>query len=73
MTGNEFIEVLKKDGLEKEESPFGWNQVLHPRTTLFRSKDEDPLDTVTIELTHTGQSPFGPLEHHCKFRTTECS
>jgi len=70
---DEFIEALEEAGLEKDESPFGWSQFLHPRTTLFRSKDEGPLDIVTVELTHIGQSIFGPFEHHRRFIKTECS
>ncbi len=69
---DEFIEALEEAGLEKDESPFGWSQILHPRTTLWRSEGEGPFDIVTVELTHTGQSIFGPFEHHCRFRKTEC-
>ena len=68
----EFIEALEIAGLEKSESPFGWSQILHPRTTLFRSKDEGPLDIVTVELTHTGQSLFGPIERHRRYVKTKC-
>ena len=70
---DEFIEALEKAGLEKDESPFGWSQILHPRTTLWRSKDEGPYDIVTVELTHIGQSIFGPFKDHRRFRKTECS
>ena len=70
---NEFIEALEKAGLEKDESPFGWSQILHPRTTLWRSKDEGPYDIVTVELTHIGQSIFGPFKDHRRFIKTECS
>ena len=67
---DEFIEALEEAGLEKDESPFGWSQILHPRTTLWRSKDEGPFDIVTVELTHTGQSIFGPFKDHRRFIKT---
>ena len=68
---DEFIEALEEAGLEKDESPFGWSQILHPRTTLWRSKDEGPFDIVTVELTHTAVD-IRPFEHHCRLRKTEC-
>ena len=38
---DEIIEALERAGIEKSGHPkICWSQILHPRTTLFRSKDE---------------------------------
>ena len=60
---DEFIEALERAGLEKSGHPkICWSQILHPRTTLFRSKDEGPFDIVTVELTWIGDGTDGPFK-----------
>ena len=56
---DEFIEALEEFGLEKRTTPDGsWLQFLHPRTTLWRSKDGGPFNIITIELTLIGVGGF---------------
>jgi len=69
---DEFIEALEKSDLEKDESPDGWSQILHPRTTLFRSKHEGPFDIVTVELTWSGDGKYGPWQRDLRFRKAKC-
>ena len=60
---DEFIEALERAGLEKSGHPkICWSQILHPRSTLFRSKDEGPFDIVTVELTWIGDETDGPFK-----------
>ena len=57
---DEFMAALERWDLEKSGHPkTGWTQILHPRTKLWRSKDEGPLDTVTVELTWIGDGIRG--------------
>ena len=70
---DEFIEALEEAGLEKDESPFGWSQILHPRATLWRSKDEGPFDIVTVELTWIGDGTDGPFKKDRHYIKSNCS
>jgi len=71
---DEFIEALERAGLEKSGHPkMCWSQILHPRTTLFRSKDEGPFDIVTVELTWIGDGTDGPFKKDRHYIKSNCS
>ena len=71
---DEFIEALERAGLEKSGHPkICWSQILHPRTTLFRSKDEGPFDIVTVELTWIGDGTDGPFKKDRHYIKSNCS
>ena len=71
---DEFIEALERAGLEKSGHPkLGWSQILHPRTTLYRSKDEGPFDIVMVELTWIGDGTFGPFKKDRRYIKSNCS
>ena len=71
---DEFIKALERAGLEKSGHPkICWSQILHPRTTLFRSKDEGPFDIVTVELTWIGDGTDGPFKKDRHYIKSNCS
>jgi endogenous inhibitor of DNA gyrase (YacG/DUF329 family) len=71
---DEFIEALERWDLEKSGHPkTGWSQILHPRTTLYRSKDEGPFDIVMVELTWIGDGTFGPFKKDRQYIKSNCS
>ena len=71
---DEFMAALERWDLEKSGHPkTGWTQILHPRTTLWRSKDEGPLDTVTVELTWIGDGVRGSWKQDRRYCKSNCS
>ena len=71
---DEFIRALERAGIEKSGHPkMCWSQILHPRTTLFRSKDGGPFDIVTVELTWIGDGTLGPFKKDRRYFKSSCS
>ena len=68
----EFIEALIEEGLEKHDHQFGWRQIVQPRTTLWRSKEDGPFDIISVELTTANSSIFGLEETQRRYLKVKC-